>query len=52
MIIPGTMVLLADESLPPFHWRMRRIEEIHRGKDDLVRVATEFTTLLLEEGAN
>jgi hypothetical protein len=35
----GTLVLLRD-STPPLHWKMGRVEEIHPGKDGVIRVVS------------
>lgn len=39
----GRLVLLKDENLPPMRWKLGRLEELHRGNDDVVRVATVKT---------
>lgn len=43
ILTPGTMVLLVDDNLPPLYWKLGRVDEIHPGKDGLVRVATVRT---------
>lgn len=43
-IRPGRMVVLIDEYLAPVKWPLARIEEIHPGKDGLVRVVTLRTS--------
>jgi hypothetical protein len=35
----GTVFLLKDDHAPPLHWKLRVIEDIHYGGDQLVRVA-------------
>ncbi|XP_039951398.1 uncharacterized protein LOC120768688 [Bactrocera tryoni] len=37
---PGDVVLIQNENLPPMHWRMGRITEVHPGSDGLVRIVT------------
>ena len=37
---PGTLVLLKEDNLAPFQWRMGRVENVHPGSDGVVRVAT------------
>ena len=39
-LLPGTLVLLRDELLPPARWSMGRIVRTHPGDDGLVRVVT------------
>lgn len=39
-ILPGTLVLVKDNNLPPLKWLMGRIVETHPGTDGVVRVAT------------
>lgn len=34
------LVLIKDERLPPLHWRLGRVIEVHPGSDGLVRVVT------------
>ena len=36
----GDIVLVQDETLIPCKWPLGRIIEVHKGKDDLVRVVT------------
>lgn len=36
----GDIVLIRDELSPPTRWPLARIEELHPGRDDLVRVVT------------
>jgi len=40
---PNTLVLIKDETKPPLHWLLGRIEETHPGADGYVRVATVRT---------
>jgi len=39
----GQMVILMEDNLPPLSWSMGRIQEVHPGKDKVVRVATVRT---------
>ena len=39
----GSMVLVKDDRLPPLHWKLGRITEVHPGSDELVRVVTVRT---------
>lgn len=41
----GTIVLIKDDNLPPMHWRLGRIVEVHPGKDSKVRVVSVKTQL-------
>ncbi|XP_011171790.2 uncharacterized protein LOC105204419 [Solenopsis invicta] len=41
----GALVLIKDENLPPFKWRMGRITSVHPGRDQAVRVATVKTSI-------
>ncbi|UYV63366.1 hypothetical protein LAZ67_2003863 [Cordylochernes scorpioides] len=36
----GTLVLLKEDNLPPFNWRMGRINQVYPGEDGLVRVVS------------
>nr|CAH7768785.1 unnamed protein product [Callosobruchus chinensis] len=36
----GVLVLKKDDQQPPLRWKLGRVEEIHPGKDGIVRVAT------------
>ena len=36
----GTMDILKDDKLPPKYWKIGRIVELHKGKDNHVRVAS------------
>jgi hypothetical protein len=36
----GSLVLIADDDLPPLRWNLARITELHFGKDGLPRVAS------------
>ncbi|XP_017469589.1 PREDICTED: uncharacterized protein LOC108361481 [Rhagoletis zephyria] len=36
----GDVVLILNENLPPAHWRMARVIDVHPGDDGLVRVVT------------
>lgn len=40
----NTMVLLKQNRLPPLHWRLGRIVELHPGKDGVSRVASVRTS--------
>ncbi|XP_011694053.1 PREDICTED: uncharacterized protein LOC105453629 [Wasmannia auropunctata] len=40
----GTMVLIKEENLPPFKWRLGRVISTHPGRDQVVRVATVKTS--------
>jgi hypothetical protein len=39
LVQPGTLVLLRD-STPPLHWKVGQVEEIHPGKDGVIRVVS------------
>lgn len=41
---PGMMVVLQDDNTAPMHWKLGRIDEIHPGKDGVVRVVTVKTS--------
>ncbi|CAG7831727.1 unnamed protein product [Allacma fusca] len=36
----GAIVLVKDDNLPPFKWKMGRVAEVHPDSNNLVRVAT------------
>jgi len=36
----GTLVVLKEPNLPPSKWILGRIQEVHAGQDDKVRVVT------------
>lgn len=36
----GNLVLITDECLPPTHWPLARVTDVHPGSDGLVRVVT------------
>ena len=36
----GDLVLIKDPDLPPLHWKLGRIKEVHPGSDNKVRVVT------------
>lgn len=44
MIIPGMLVSIKDDNLPPMQWQLGRIVKCIRGSDDLVRVAEVKTS--------
>lgn len=37
------MVLLKEDNIPPLSWPLGRIQEVHPGKDDIIRIATVRT---------
>ncbi|XP_052567192.1 uncharacterized protein LOC128093655 [Culex pipiens pallens] len=39
-IVPGRVVLIKDDNLPPTQWPLGRITHVHPGKDGVVRVVT------------
>jgi len=39
-----SMVLIRDDNLPPYKWRLGRIVALHRGDDGVVRVVSIKTT--------
>jgi len=39
----GELVLVHDNDLPPFRWKLGRVSEVHPGTDGVVRVATVKT---------
>ncbi|XP_076661018.1 uncharacterized protein LOC143364711 [Halictus rubicundus] len=43
IINKGTIVVLKDNHLPPSHWNLGRVEEIHPGPDDVIRAVTVRT---------
>lgn len=43
-LLPGTMVLVKDDRLPPCQWLLGRIHTSHSGADGVTRVATIKTT--------
>ncbi|KAI5752311.1 hypothetical protein M8J77_015778 [Diaphorina citri] len=38
-LIPGQIVLIKQDNVPPLHWSLARIVETHPGKDGVARVA-------------
>ncbi|XP_011858366.1 PREDICTED: uncharacterized protein LOC105555927 [Vollenhovia emeryi] len=40
----GTMVLIKEDNLPTFKWKLGRILSVHPGRDQIVRVATVKTS--------
>ncbi|XP_062551107.1 uncharacterized protein LOC134216156 [Armigeres subalbatus] len=40
----GRLVVIKDDNVPPMRWRMGRIQELHPGADNVVRVATVKTS--------
>ncbi|CAK1603769.1 unnamed protein product [Parnassius mnemosyne] len=40
----GDIVLIVDSNLPPLEWRSGRVQDVHPGKDGVVRVVTLRTT--------
>ncbi|XP_066259137.1 uncharacterized protein [Euwallacea similis] len=36
----GSLVLLAEDNLPPLRWSLARVVQLHEGKDKVVRVVT------------
>ena len=40
----GNLVLLKEENLPPIHWKLGRICEVHPGNDGIVRVVSVKTS--------
>ncbi|XP_076660298.1 uncharacterized protein LOC143363618 [Halictus rubicundus] len=39
----GTIAILKDDHLPPSHWSLGRIVEVHPGQDDIIRAVTVKT---------
>ncbi|XP_011707941.1 PREDICTED: uncharacterized protein LOC105462788 [Wasmannia auropunctata] len=39
----NTMVLIKDNTLPPFKWKLARVVTVHPGRDDIVRAVTVKT---------
>lgn len=39
-IVPGSMVLLVENNVPPLCWKLGRIVEVHPGADNIVRVVS------------
>lgn len=42
-LAPGAMVILKEANVPPMKWKLGRVEEVIKGDDDLIRVATVKT---------
>jgi len=40
----GTVVIMRDDNLPPLHWKLGRVKEVHVGSDGVIRVATISTS--------
>ncbi|XP_055604940.1 uncharacterized protein LOC129753170 [Uranotaenia lowii] len=40
----GRLVVICDDNVPPIHWKMGRISEVHPGQDGIVRVVTLKTS--------
>ena len=40
----GDLTLVQTPNQPPTYWKLRRIEEVHLGIDDIVRVVTVRTS--------
>jgi len=40
----GDLVIMKEDNIPPFQWRLGRIVEIHPGQDGEVRVVTIRTS--------
>jgi hypothetical protein len=43
-VTPGTLVLIKNDQVPPLQWSLGRVEQVHPGRDGVVRVATVKTT--------
>lgn len=41
----GTLVLVKEDNIPPLQWILSRIKEVHKGKDNIVQVATVKTSI-------
>lgn len=41
---PGQLVIIREDNLPPLRWLLGRIEDVHPGKDGVIRTATIRTT--------
>ena len=41
---PGILVLLVEDDAPPLHWPLGRVQDVHPGKDGVVRVVTVKTS--------
>ena len=41
--VVGDLVLIADENIPRNNWLLARITEIHRSKDNVIRVVKQKT---------
>lgn len=39
-LLPGTLVVIKDQLLPPARWLLGRVIQVHPGPDKLVRVVT------------
>ncbi|XP_011174851.2 uncharacterized protein LOC105207108 [Solenopsis invicta] len=42
-LYPGLLVLLKEKNVPPLHWTIARITEVHHGKNEVVRMVTVRT---------
>ncbi len=40
----GDLVILVEDNVPPLRWHMARIVELHRGRDEIVRVVSVKTS--------
>ncbi|XP_063920800.1 uncharacterized protein LOC135135633 [Zophobas morio] len=40
---PGILVLLVEDDAPPLHWPLGRVQDVHPGKDGVVRVVTRHS---------
>ena len=40
LLVPGAMVIIRDDKLPPMQWKMGRVTEVHPGRYNITRVAT------------
>lgn len=40
LTVPGTLVLIKEDTVSPLNWRLGRIVKLHPGKDGIFRVAT------------
>lgn len=41
----GDLAIVKEDNLAPVYWKLGRVVEVHKGPDDVVRVATVQTSL-------
>lgn len=43
LLTKGSLVIIREDNLPPCHWRLGRVLEVHPGSDGVIRVVTVKT---------